>query len=128
MIQTIQKWFDKAEADLDSIEILLPADKITTYGVICYLSQQTAEKYIKGFLVFKGIEPPKVHDLKYLIAQCKPDLDTLKENAELLNDYIVESRYPMITPVEYVKERVQQAYEATKEIKHFILEAIKNGE
>ncbi|MDR0598605.1 MAG: HEPN domain-containing protein, partial [Treponema sp.] len=35
--------------------------------MICFHCQQAAEKYLKGFLVFKGIEFPKTHDLAALL-------------------------------------------------------------
>ena len=67
----VQKWFKKADSDLKSLKILLSADDSETYGTICYLAQQATEKYLKGFLLLKGVEPPKTHDLNHLLKLCQ---------------------------------------------------------
>jgi len=35
--------------------------------IICYHCQQSGEKYLKGYLVLKDVEPPKTHDLRVLV-------------------------------------------------------------
>jgi len=55
--------------DLDSAEYLLNMHPIPI-EIICYLCQQSAEKYLKGYLVLHDINPPKIHDLNQLRKLC----------------------------------------------------------
>lgn len=61
-IETVQRWCLKADNDLKNacheIEHEDPA-----LDTICFHSQQTAEKYLKAFLVFSDTEIPKTHFL-----------------------------------------------------------------
>ena len=58
--------------------------------------QQSAEKYLKALLVFRGIAFPKPHDLVVLSnllgKECGLDLNI--EDVHPLNRYSVEARYP----------------------------------
>ncbi|TAL67168.1 MAG: HEPN domain-containing protein [Bacteroidetes bacterium] len=38
---------------------------------ICFHSQQAAEKFLKLYLVYKGIEPEKTHNISDLLYKCK---------------------------------------------------------
>jgi len=58
----------KAEEDLQAAEILLK-DK-TYVNPVCFHCQQTAEKYLKGFLVFSGHDFEKIHTLERLLESC----------------------------------------------------------
>lgn len=63
----------------------------------CYHSQQTAEKYLKGYLVAHSIPFRYVHDLVYLIQLCmeeEPALGELMPAVESLNEYGTAMRYP----------------------------------
>jgi len=53
-----QEWQRLGEMDLSSAEHLLTMKPVPV-EIICYLSQQSAEKYLKGYLVLHGINPPK---------------------------------------------------------------------
>ncbi|MEK6645737.1 MAG: HEPN domain-containing protein [Candidatus Firestonebacteria bacterium] len=52
-----QEWFVKAEEDELSINAILTEKGAPSTA--CFLAQQMAEKYIKGFLVFHKKEFPK---------------------------------------------------------------------
>ena len=65
--------------------------------IICFHAQQAAEKYLKAYLVWNGIEFPKTHTLEQLVllaAQKEPELLNLKDEVALLTPYAVETRYP----------------------------------
>jgi HEPN domain-containing protein len=55
-----KEWYRKAEDDLLSVRAILKEGAPST---ACFLSQQIAEKYLKGHLVFLAAPFPKVHDL-----------------------------------------------------------------
>ena len=95
-IETVQRWCLKADNDLKNacheIEHEDPA-----LDTICFHSQQTAEKYLKAFLVFSDTEIPKTHSLIRLIRDCiliDPSFNELIEkNIDELTDFAIEIRY-----------------------------------
>jgi len=57
------EWIEKAEADFRSAQRELRVRDHPNYDLVCFLSQQCAEKYLKARLVEAGISFPKTHDL-----------------------------------------------------------------
>lgn len=57
----VQEWFDKAGQDFDDAEFLFKHNR--SFETIAFHIQQAAEKYLKGFLISKGQELEKTHDL-----------------------------------------------------------------
>ena len=97
--------------------------KAAIYGTTCYLSQQIAEKYLKGFLVYHGRAFGKIHDLVKLLNDCKKidqDFAKLEDGCLLLNEYYIESRYPIDMPVNYTKQEAKEALVAAENIMNFI--------
>jgi len=66
----LQQWISKAEEDLLVVHQLMSAD-ILVKGAIAYHCQQSAEKFLKAFLVFHGNEIPKTHNIEFLLERCK---------------------------------------------------------
>jgi HEPN domain-containing protein len=64
--EILQQWLDKGKEELSSAEYLATMNHPTPNETICYLCQQSAEKYLKGFIFFNDIEPEKIHDLEEL--------------------------------------------------------------
>lgn len=96
VIRQIRQWAEKAEHDFTTAEYMLTLLKNCPFDTICFHAQQCAEKYLKGFLVFRAIDFPKTHDLVILLnlaggfAVLGVDLPDI----EPLNRYPVEARYP----------------------------------
>ena len=92
--QYVLQWIEKADEDRLVVHQLFEADSIAR-GTIGFHCQQAAEKYLKAFLIFHGIEPERTHNLEFLLARCS-DIDTIFSAIDLLNltDYGVEARYP----------------------------------
>lgn len=94
----LQNWLIKAFNDYKSAEMLLsfPSDEMVT-DTICFHSEQFVEKILKAFLISKGEDFKKVHNLEYLVKQCS-DIDKdflwLDEVSKKLADYAVDIRYP----------------------------------
>ncbi|MEW6540801.1 MAG: HEPN domain-containing protein [Bacillota bacterium] len=92
-----REWQRLAEMDLSSAEYLLNMRPVPV-EIICYHCQQSAEKYLKGYLVLHGINPPKIHDLNELRKLCSDLSHTFKTIADQCSDlaaYGVQPRYPM---------------------------------
>ena len=91
-----KEWFKIAETDLSSAEFLQNMQSIPT-EIICYHCQQSAEKYLKGFLSLKGEAIKRSHDLVILNKECQKydaDFETIEEDCLMLTDYGVNIRYP----------------------------------
>jgi HEPN domain-containing protein len=89
-------WFYKADADFDAAKILNGAYKKHT-EIICYLCAQAAEKYLKGYLVYKGHEIENTHNLPYLNKTCityDPQFEEIKIECGILNKFNNNIRYP----------------------------------
>ncbi len=70
---------------------------MTSAITIVFLTQQCAEKSIKGFLAYNKIKFTKTHDLEILgleVLKLCPDLNDLLRETKNLNPYAVEFRYP----------------------------------
>jgi HEPN domain-containing protein len=62
----LEQWFAISQDDLDVARHCLTDFYPKKLAIACYHSQQSAEKALKAFLVYCGIEPPKTHDLRQL--------------------------------------------------------------
>jgi HEPN domain-containing protein len=92
--QLIQEWVTKADEDLQAARLLGDAKLIAPALFHC---QQAAEKAIKGFLCASDFPLEKTHDLVRLLelAQTRDTaFSALIDNADLLNSFAVEVRYP----------------------------------
>ena len=109
-----REWLTRAEHDLRSAEHLLtmPDPPPESAG---FHAQQCAEKAIKGFLVFHGVDFKRQHDLNYLIDLYAPlnrDFEQFRAEADELTPYAVEFRYPdalPLMPLEPVRAAVDTA-------------------
>jgi len=118
-------WFQKADEDeLNAGSILKHRDG--TPSGVCFLSQQMAEKYLKGLLIYNNKSFPKIHDLiqlQTLLLDIIPDIKDYSNELDLLTTYYFEARYPGDYP-EFTWKEAEQAYESAKRIKEFVLSKI----
>jgi len=115
-----KEWFESANSDFQYAELGLEEDKI--FPQVAFLSQQIAEKFLKGFLVLNGNKPTRVHELSKILDECKkisPDLEKLRDACELLTGFYVETRYPPDIP-DYTKKEIAEAFEKARLIKETI--------
>lgn len=92
----VEDWIKIAEEDLQAAKFLKKMEP-TPLEIICFHCQQSAEKYLKAFLVKNNIVIKKTHDLEILLKKCievNDDLINLKKSAIRLTDYAVKLRYP----------------------------------
>lgn len=121
-----EEWFKKARDDYKSAKVVL--EEGGYYGTTCFLSQQMAEKYLKGFLIGSGGKIVKIHDLIKLLNECKKiskEFAELEDECILLNDYYIETRYPLDMPIDYSKKEAKEALTAAESIGKFVLSKIK---
>ena len=93
----VKEWYRYAESDLKVARHLAFTLHPRPLEIICYHAQQSAEKMLKGFLIYKGSEPLRTHDLQLLCNRCI-ELDAsfvhILDFCELLTTYGVQPRYP----------------------------------
>jgi HEPN domain-containing protein len=88
-------------------------------NISCFLCQQSAEKAFKAFLLSRGKEPPRTHDLELLCktsAEQDASFATILAISAKLSVYGVRAKYPSELPVDETItkiniDRAQQIYD-----------------
>jgi HEPN domain-containing protein len=123
-----QDWFRKADADIQTVEILLSHGG--NMEVAAMHIQQTVEKYLKGYLLATGWQLDRIHDLPALL-----DEAVVRSNAfehfrvfcETVNAFYFEARYPfMVEPPP--EEEVRNFLEQTKQLIEFIFAELSSSQ
>lgn len=130
--ESVKQWIIKAEHDLKTAKDEIITDNPAT-DVVCFHTQQCAEKYLKAYLVYNDIEITKslkTHDISELIDFCK-DIETMfgqvisENEADKLTNYAIEIRYPDDFYFPSIEES-ESAIETAEKVKGFILNKIKH--
>jgi HEPN domain-containing protein len=122
-LNVVKTWFKKAENDLINAENTIKMESPPT-DTICFHAQQCAEKYLKGFLTFNGIDFPKTHSLEDLVLLCKgvaPKMESELDDIEILSSYGVEVRYPHEIYYDIPRDDAQEAIELAVKVKTVVL-------
>ncbi len=125
--EELRQWFKIADDNLDSAEFLFANRHPSPDEIVCNLSQQAAEKYLKGFLVVHDITPPKTHDLLLLMTKCeeiKPGFNTLAVKCTVLSRYGVIPRYP--NELQITTDDTKTAIQYAKDIRDYV-NKVKSG-
>jgi HEPN domain-containing protein len=117
MSPLVSEWIDKAEGDFIAAGRELRARKQPVYHVVCFLTQQCVEKYLKALLEQNSRQIPRIHDLVELLELCKeidPGLEIVRADLEALGRFSVRVRYPG-TIVD--KDDAKSAYQSAKTVR-----------
>lgn len=93
----VKMWFQKAAQDLQTAKLLLAQNNENFWGPTVFHAQQSAEKAIKGFLVFHKIRFNKTHNIENLlklVSSVDKNLSQKLEPSKILTQYAVAYRYP----------------------------------
>jgi HEPN domain-containing protein len=116
----LKEWFKKADHDLIAARKLIE-DCPDILDAACFHCQQAAEKYLKAFLIFKGMEPERIHNLDKLNKECaKFDWDFKMFNFKDLNHYASNARYPDDF-TEPLLQEAQYYLEIAEKVKELVL-------
>ncbi len=118
--EEIGEWVAKAEEDFAGAVDLNRRRAQPLPNLVCFHAQQCAEKYLKAFLIDRGITFPKIHDLVALLdlcVGCDQTFEVLRESCLLLDPYSVLFRYP---GQDAVPEDAKLAMEAVREVRAFM--------
>ena len=118
----IKEWMDKANQDFEFARINFEEEK-QFFAQICFHFNQSAEKYLKAFIVANRLEFRKTHDLHLLLKQCKskdPSFSQIEDDCEYLATFYIETRYPVHWPVTFSKDEAEKAYRSANNILEII--------
>jgi HEPN domain-containing protein len=92
----VQQWLAYGEEDLRFAEHGFSLSGSPSYRLIAYHAQQCAEKHLKAYLVFHGIDFPYTHNLSRLLELCAGQARWAEQlrDAEQLTPYAITARYP----------------------------------
>ena len=108
------EWVEKAEEDFRAARALDPSD---VPKVVCFLSQQCAEKYLKAALVRQETEVPRIHNLVVLndmVAEGDGRFERLNDSINVLNPFSVAARYP---GTDTTPEDAREAFQAARKMR-----------
>ena len=121
------EWITIADIDYATAKKMYDEHWHQQHYIICYLSQQAAEKYLKGYIVYHNEEIEKIHVLEKLLITCSKyadDFNTLKKECIYLTQFAVEVRYPD-THLDITEVESKKALEYAKTIIDFVKEKIR---
>jgi len=121
----VNEWLKFSKTDFDVAKHLSDNMHPRPLEVICYHSQQSAEKALKAFLIHNDILPPKTHDLNQLCEMCEEidsSFDEIAASCGHLNRYGVMPRYPY--EIEITKNDTDNAIQKATEIFDWINEKL----
>jgi HEPN domain-containing protein len=125
-----EKWFKQADYDLKDAQ---KAMSWGSFNLSCFLSQQAAEKALKAFLYFSGVDAVWGHSVGVLCKEAQkidPAFENILPLAKALDKYYIPTRYPDALPEEtipseaYEEEDARSAYQKAERILSFIKEKI----
>ncbi|MDZ7290573.1 MAG: HEPN domain-containing protein [candidate division KSB1 bacterium] len=123
-----QHWFRKADADVQTVEILLAHGGNMEMAAMHI--QQAVEKYLKGYLLSTGWELDRIHDLPALLDEAvtrNAAFDQFREFCETVNAFYFEARYPFeVEPPP--EQEVRNFLEQSKQFIEFILAEIPSSQ
>lgn len=113
-----QEWIEKAEGDRKvARREIQTADPV--WNVVCFLAQQCAEKYLKGFLEEYNIVFQKTYDLLVLLnlsGGSLSELDSLRPQLAHLSTFGIATRYPGTQADEEAAEDTIQITEVVRTV------------
>lgn len=124
--QVVKEWFERGKHDLDVANILLAEEEY--FDVVLFHIHQAVEKYLKGFLIHRGWELKKIHDLESLMTEAMGfdvEFQNYLDFGRKLTAFYYEERYPpgpiascseeevedMLTTAESIISRIKEGIE-----------------
>ena len=103
------EWFERGDHEIETAQLLYDEHGYT--DSIAYHVQQAIEKYLKGYLVFKGQKPPWLHELDTLLNLVEKHASDLYvpfiELCERATRYYIEDRYPPGPPATHDRAEIK---------------------
>ncbi len=124
--QVAKEWVERGKHDLDVAKLLLREGGYLDVAV--FHIHQAIEKYLKGYLIYKGWGLKKIHDLESLVTEAMTFDATFQKYLDLgrkLTAFYYEERYPPGSVTSYSKEEVEELLEEAEELINKLKEEIE---
>jgi HEPN domain-containing protein len=125
ILRKVSHWLEFAEEDLRLARHGLTLTSGVPYRLIAFHAQQCAEKYLKAYLVYHGIDFPYTHNIARLLELCAQKGDWVIEvsEAEELTPFAITARYPGEDEKVTEKESVH-AIEVAEKVRNIVRKAL----
>ena len=123
--EIVSEWIQKADEDLGYAEVGLQHSNY--FAQVCFHLQQAAEKYLKAAIIANDLNFRPVHDLRELVSTLKnkvPEVNRITEDCDYLNPFYIDTRYPVHWPLDYDRSTAENAIDALKNIKDWVLDHV----
>ena len=120
-VEIVREWIEKADEDF-RFALANLKERDSFFAQICFHLQQSAEKYLKAYIIAYDLEFRKAHDLPMLIKVCQtkdPSFGQLNEACEYLITFYIETRYPVHWPTHFSREETEKAHQFAERIRSF---------
>ncbi len=96
VLQKVRQWVAYADEDLELAQHALGMGRRCPHRLVAYHAQQCAEKYLKAYLVHRGVDFPYTHNITLLLELCQPSAEWSADlqEADTLTRFSVRARYP----------------------------------
>jgi HEPN domain-containing protein len=68
----VKEWFERAKRNFEVAKLVFTHGEYYDEGV--FLLHQAVEKYLKGYLIFRGWELKKIHDIYLLLSEATQEV------------------------------------------------------
>ncbi len=127
LLHHVKQWLKHGDEDLSlaTHAMTLQAEE-APYRLIAYHAQQCAEKYLKAYLVYCGVDFPYTHNISALLELCSEHSDWAAklQDAEKLTLYSITTRYPG-EEEEVTESEAGQAIDLAREVCTQVRTALK---
>lgn len=126
LLRKVRDWIRYADEDLRLARHGLTLTSGCPYRLIAYHAQQCAEKYLKGFLVLRGVDFPYTHSISRLLELCAKHAGwaATLDDAEELTPFAITARYPGRIS-EVTREEALRAIEIASMVRETVGKALR---
>ena len=125
-IAIVKEWIAKAEEDFEFALVNLKEGR-PFIAQICFHFHQSAEKYLKAYIIAEDLQFRKIHDLPALLKTCTskdPSLNEIRDDCENLNTFYIDTRYPVHWPTDFSSKEAKKAFRSAEKIRNFIMKKL----
>ncbi len=121
-------WLRIAEKDFERVRRLLGVQDAEAAG---FFLQQALEKFFKAFLLSKGWQLRRTHDLEVLLNEAiiyAPGLEPFRPVCQKVSGFYLVERYPLMLGSGISETDVQGALKDGADLVEYLREAVNNPE
>jgi HEPN domain-containing protein len=120
-----ERWLEQARRDLEAAETIFAQG---LWWVVCFQSQQAAEKAVKSFLYGAGERMVLGHSVAELVRRAEehePSFSDLRTSASALDRFYIPTRYPNGLPggipaESFAEQDARQAIDMAQAVLEFV--------